>query len=90
MGNHIFLIGKEHFSKCIQHGMYGGTSQQLERINSEIIASFQAIKPGDFIFFYVRNVGIYGLWKAISLPFLDPSEFWDDKEQKLSVIIETF
>lgn len=81
MGNHIFLIGQEHFNKCIQHSMYGGTSQQLERINAEIIASFQAIKRGDFVFFYVRNVGVYGLWKAISLPFFDPSDFWGDKEQ---------
>jgi len=82
MGNHIFLIGQENFEKCIQHGIYGGTSQPLERINSEIIASFQAIKPGDFIFFYVRNVGVYGLWKATSLPFFDQSEFWGDREQK--------
>ena len=81
MGNHIFLVGQDNFKKCIQHGVYGGASQQLERINSEIIGSFQAIKPGDFIFFYVRNIGIYGLWKATSLPFYDPSDFWGDKEQ---------
>ena len=62
--------------------MYGGVSHPLERINSEIIASFEAIKPGDFIFFYVRNVGVYGLWRATSLPFFDTSDFWDDKEQK--------
>ena len=79
MGNHIFLIGQENFKKCIQHGIYGGTSQPLERINSEIVASFQAIKPGDFIFFYVRNIGIYGLWKATSFPFFDISGFLGDK-----------
>lgn len=78
MGNHIFLIGQENFKKCIQHGLYGGTSHPLERINSEIIASFQAIKPGDFIFFYVRNIGIYGLWKATSLPFFDIGGFLGD------------
>ncbi len=82
MGNHIFLASKENFEKCREYGVYGGISHSLERINSEIIGSFQAIKPGDFIFFYVRNVGVYGLWKATSLPFFDPSNFWDDKEQK--------
>ncbi len=82
MGNHIFLIGQDNFKKCIQHGIYGVSSQPLERINSEIIGSFQAIKPGDFIFFYVRNIGIYGLWKATSLPFYDLSDLWGDKKQK--------
>ena len=75
MGNHIFLASKENFEKCIQHGAYGGTSQPLERFNSEIIGGFQAIKPGDFIFFYVRNTGIYGLWKATSFPFFDEGGF---------------
>jgi hypothetical protein len=79
MGNHIFLIGKENFEKCIQHGVYGGTSQPLKRINSEIIGSFQVIKPGDFVFFYVRNIGIYGLWKATSFPFFDISGFLGKK-----------
>ncbi len=79
MGNHIFLVSQENFKKCIQHGVYGGTSQPLERINSEIVASFQAIKPGDFIFFYVRNIGVYGLWKATSFPFFDVGGFLSDK-----------
>jgi len=79
MGNHIFLVSQENFKECIKHGTYGGTSQPLERINSEIIASFHAIKPDDFIFFYVRNIGIYGLWKATSLPFFDTGGFLGDK-----------
>jgi predicted RNA-binding protein with PUA-like domain len=82
MGNHIFLSGEANFEKCLEHGVYGGVSQPLERINSEIIASFQAIKPGDFAFFYVRNVGVYGLWKVTSLPFYDQSDLWGNKEQK--------
>jgi len=82
MGNHIFLISQENFKKSLEFGMYGGVSQPLERINSEIIASFSAIQPGDIIFFYVRNVGVYGLWKVTSYPFYDPSDFWNDKEQK--------
>jgi len=82
MGNHIFLVGQENFKKCLEFGVYGGASQPLERVNSEIMAGFEGIKPGDFIFFYVRNIGIYGLWKAISFPFFDETNIWGDKEQK--------
>ena len=82
MGYHIFLTGQENFKKSLKCGVYGGASHPLERINSEIIGSFQAIRPGDFIFFYVRNIGIYGLWKATSYPFFDEKDLWGDKEQK--------
>ena len=82
MGSHIFLAGQENFKKCLEFGLYGSASQPLERIDSEVIAGFEAIKPGDFIFFYVRNVGVYGLWKATSFPFFDDNNIWDNKEQK--------
>jgi len=82
MGNHIFLVSEEHFEGCLKYGVYGGISHSIERINSEIIASFEAIKPGDFIFFYVRNVGVYGLWKATSRPFFDKYDIWGEKDQK--------
>lgn len=75
MGYHIFLVGQENFKKCIERGVYGGTSQPLARVNADIIASFQAIKPSDFIFFYVRNIGFYGLWKATSFPFFETGGF---------------
>ena len=82
MGNHIFLVSEENFGKCLRHRINGGVSPTTERINSEIIASFEAIKPGDFVFFYVRNVGVYGLWKATSRPFLDENDIWGKKDQK--------
>jgi len=82
MGNHILLVSKEHFDKCLKYGVYGGVTHPIERINSEIIASFEAIKPGDFIFFYVRNVGVYGLWKATGRPFFDEYDIWGEKDQK--------
>jgi len=81
VGNHIFLASKENFEKCLEYGVYGGISHSLERINSEIIAGFEAIRPGDLIFFYVRNIGIYGLWKAISMPFLDEHDIWGREDQ---------
>jgi hypothetical protein len=82
MGSHIFLVGQENFKKCLELGVYGGASQKLERINSEIVAGFEGIKPGDFIFFYVRNIGVYGLWKTTSFPFFDETNIWGNKEQK--------
>jgi len=65
----------------LELGVYGGVSQDLERINSEIIAGFEGIKPGDFVFFYVRNIGVYGLWKATCLPFFDKTNIWHEKDQ---------
>jgi len=81
MGNHIFLVGKENFEKCLEYGVYGGISHSFERTNSEIIAGFEAIRPGDFIFFYVKNIGIYGLWKVTSMPFLDEHDIWGREDQ---------
>lgn len=81
MGNHIFLVGQDNFTKCLEYGVYGGVSISFERTNSEIIAGFEAIKPGDFIFFYVRNIGVYGLWKATSWPFFDEYDIWGKRGQ---------
>ena len=81
MSSHIFLVTQDHFPKCLEYGVYGGISHPLERINSEVIAGFEAIRPGDFIFFYVKNVGVYGLWKAASRPFVDEHDIWGEKEQ---------
>lgn len=81
MGNHIFLASQENYDICLKHGLYGGIAHSFERTNSEIIAGFEAIKPADFIFFYVKNVGIYGLWRATSKPFFDEAQVWGNKEQ---------
>lgn len=82
MSSHIFLVSQYHFPKCLEYGVYGGVSHPLERINSEVIAGFEAIRPGDFIFFYVKNVGVYGLWKATSQPFFDERDIWGEREQR--------
>jgi hypothetical protein len=81
MSSHIFLVTQEHFPMCLEYGVYGGVSHPLERINSEVIAGFEAIRPGDFIFFYVKNVGVYGLWRSTREPFFDKRDIWGDKEQ---------
>lgn len=81
MSSHIFLVTQDRFPTCLKYGLYGGISHPLERINSEVIAGFEAIRPGDFIFFYVKNVGVYGLWRATTQPFFDKRDVWRDKEQ---------
>jgi len=81
MSSHIFLVSQDHFPKCLEYGVYGGISHPLGRIDSEVIAGFEAIRPGDFIFFYVKNLGVYGLWKVTSRPFFDERDIWEEKEQ---------
>ncbi|MBI2830751.1 MAG: EVE domain-containing protein [Chloroflexi bacterium] len=81
MGSHIFLASKENFKRCLEHGLYGGIAHSFERTNSEIIAGFEAIRSSDFVFFYVRNDGIYGLWKATGRPFFDERQLWESKDQ---------
>jgi hypothetical protein len=73
------MASEENFQKCLEHGVYGATKVSLERVNSEIIAGMETIKAGDFIFFYVRNHGVHGLWKATSSPFVDDGiDIWGE------------
>jgi hypothetical protein len=85
MGYHIFLAGQSNFDICLQRGVYGGIesrgSAKSEQLNSEIISGFAGIKIGDFVFFYVKNKGIYGLWKINSKAFYDTTPIWDDPNQ---------
>ena len=85
MGYHIFLVGEENFNVCIRRGVYGGIqsrgSTKSEQINSEVISGFAGIKVGDFVFFYVKNKGIYGLWRIIREPFYDKTPIWNDQNQ---------
>lgn len=82
MGYHIFLAGEDNFDICVKRGVYGGVqphgSKKSEQTNSEIIAGFTGIKPEDFVFFYVKNKGIYGLWKVTCEAFYDATPIWSD------------
>ena len=81
MGTHIFLVSEANFKVCIDRGLYGGVAPSFERTNSEVVAGFHAIRPGDLVFFYVKNIGLYGLWKITSYPFFDETPVWGDSEQ---------
>lgn len=85
MGYHILLTKLDNFKVCIERGVYGGIystgSPKSEQMNSEVIAGFAGIKIGDFAFLYVKNVGLYGMWKVISEPFYDDKPVWNDPKQ---------
>jgi hypothetical protein len=81
MAYHIFVVDQNNFETCVKHGVYGGPSHHLERINSEIIAGFEAIKPGDYAFFYVKRAGLRGLWRASSRAFFDATPVWGRGDQ---------
>lgn len=81
MGYHVFLVGEENFKVCLRHGVYGGASVDRPQTDADIIASFSAIRPGDAVFFYVTNSGIFGLWKAITGPFFDQTPLWQNTQQ---------
>lgn len=85
MGYHIFLVGESNFDVCIKRGVYGGIhstgSVKSTQMNSEVIAGFAGIKAGDFVFLYVKNRGIYGLWRITREPFYDTTPIWKDATQ---------
>ncbi|MBI4289547.1 MAG: EVE domain-containing protein [Chloroflexi bacterium] len=82
MGNHIFLTSQENFAKCMRFGIYGGIAHAHEPTNAEIIAGFSGIKAGDLAFFYVSNVGIYGLWRITTGAFYDETDLYGNPQQK--------
>ena len=85
MGYHILLTKLDNFKVCMERGVYGGIystgSPKSEQMNSEVIAGFAGIKIDDFVFLYVKNVGLYGLWKVICDPFYDDKPVWNDPKQ---------
>ncbi len=85
MGYHIFLASEKNFDVCRKKGLYGGLqfsgSLKSEQMNSEVISGFAGIRIGDFAFFYVKNKGIYGLYRIISEPFYDITPIWDNTDQ---------
>ncbi len=86
MGYHIFVASQITFNISINKGVYGGThmsgSSKARQINSEVISSLMSIKLGDFVFFYVKKVGFYGLWKITKELFYDEYNIYGDPKQK--------
>lgn len=81
MSYHVLLVGQENFQTCIDRGVYGGVESASEKSKSEVVSSTLGVKPGDLIFFYVKNVGIYGLWRVTTQPFYDQTPIWKSEGQ---------
>jgi hypothetical protein len=82
MTGHIFLIGRDNFNIATSRGVYGVRQQTMPDTDAEVMASLEAIKPGDYVFFYVSGIGLFGLWKASSEAFQDKS-FWPEFPYKV-------
>lgn len=81
MGAHIFLVGEDNYEVCIHRGIYGCVMPSSERNRAEVIAGILSIEPNDLVFFYVKNRGIYGLWKVIEEPYFDETKIWADNHR---------
>jgi hypothetical protein len=81
MGAHIFLVGEGNFEICTGRGVYGCVMPGTEWNRAEVVAGVLSIQPDDLVFFYVKNRGIYGLWKVIGEPYFDETKVWADKER---------
>ena len=82
MGAHIFLVGQANFETCVRRGVYGCVMPSSERNRAEVVAGVLSIQPDDLVFFYVKNRGVYGLWKVVGEPYFDETEIWDDDNQR--------
>ena len=81
MGAHIFLVGEENFEICIRLGVYGCVMPTTEWNKAEIVAGILSMNPDDLVFFYVKNRGVYGLWKVVGEPYFDETKIWPDEKQ---------
>ena len=81
MGAHIFLVSENNFEVCIRRGVYGCVMPRTEWNKAEIIAGILSIEPNDLVFFYVKNRGVYGLWRVADEVYFDESKIWADDEQ---------
>ncbi len=82
MAGHIFVTSSENFELCKQKGICGDAEHTHERTNAELLARFETLQKGDFVFFYVTGIqGIYGLWKVSNKPFYDNTPIWISESQ---------
>jgi hypothetical protein len=81
MGAHIFLVGEDNYQVCVRRGLYGCVLPSNEWNKAEVIAGVLAIQTGDLVFFYVKNKGVYGLWKVVDSPYYDETRIWNNPTQ---------
>lgn len=82
MTGHIFVTSPENFELSKQKGVCGEIKHVQGKTNAELLARFETLQKGDFVFFYVTRIqGIYGLWKVSNKPFYDSTPIWNSQEQ---------
>jgi len=81
MGAHILLASEDNFEVCTRRGVYGCVMPSKEWNRAEVVAGVLSILPGDLVFFYVKNRGIYGLWKVVGEPYFDETKVWASDQQ---------
>lgn len=81
MGAHILLTSEANFEVCVGRGVYGCVMPRTEWNKAEVVAGILSIQPGDLVFFYVKNRGVYGLWKVVDEPYFDETKVWADDRQ---------
>lgn len=81
MGAHIFLASQENFEVCLKRAVYGCVMPTTEWNRAEVVAGILSVQPGDLVFFYVKNQGVYGLWKVVGEPYFDETKIWADEQR---------
>lgn len=81
MGAHIFPVGQDNFEICVRRGVYGCVMPSTEWNKAEVIAGILSVQPGDLVFFYVKNRGVYGLWKVVGESYFDGTQIWSNDQQ---------
>ena len=73
--------GEANFELCMRRGLYGCVMPATEWNKAEVVAGILSIQPNDLVFFYVKNRGVYGIWKVVGNTFFDDTRLWDNPEQ---------
>lgn len=81
MGAHILLVGQDNFDVCTSRGVYGCVMPSTEWNRAEVVSGILSMQPGDLVFFYVKNRGVYGLWRVLGAPYFDEARIWPHGEQ---------
>ena len=82
MAAHIFISSRESFEVSKRKGLCGESEHPHEKTNAELLAKFESLQRGDFVFIYVTKIqGIYGLWRVTNSPFYDNTPVWEHKDQ---------
>ena len=82
MAGHIFITNPDSFEICKDRGLAGEAEHPHEKTNSELLARFETLQKGDFVFFYVTKIqGIFGLWRVSNRPFYDNTPIWNLENQ---------